>query len=108
MVSRSTLPRIRPPRSWPASGMPVLAGRDALAATIAPVTGPEADAMAEATRRAERAASRLIARTGPQALDRPGLAAVRSAIQVYRDGGSITPAIGHAWLALVLHPAAHP
>jgi len=83
-------------------GMLVLPDRAALAATIAPVTGPEADAMAEATRRAERAVSRLIARTGPQALDRPGLAAVRSAIQVYREGGSITPAIGHAWLALVL------
>ena len=83
-------------------GQPVLSSRAALAATIAPFTGPAADAMADATRRAERAASRLITRTGPQALDRPGLAAVRSAIQVYRDGGSITPAIGHAWLALVL------
>jgi hypothetical protein len=88
-------------------GQPVLPGRGALAATIAPLTGPEADAMAEATRRAERVAARLVTRAGPQALDAPGLAAVRSAIQVYRDGGSITPAVGHAWLALVL-PAAHP
>jgi hypothetical protein len=83
-------------------GPPVVVDRAALAATIAALTDPQADAMAEATRRAERAAARLITRTGPQALDRPGLAAVRSAIQVYRDGGSITPAIGHAWLALVL------
>jgi Domain of unknown function (DUF4192) len=83
-------------------GQPVLPGRAALAATIAPLTGPEADAMAEATRRAERAASRLITRGGPHALDGPGLTAVRSAVQVYRDGGSITPAVGHAWLALVL------
>ena len=83
-------------------GLPVLAGRDALAATIAPVTGAEAEAMVEATRQAERAASRIIAATGPAALDAPGLAAVRSAIEVYREGGSITPAVGHTWLALVL------
>jgi hypothetical protein len=85
-----------------AMGQPVLPGRDALAATIAPLTGPEAEAMAEATRRAERAAARLVTRTGPGGLDGPGLAAVRAAIQLYRDGGSISPAVGHAWLALVL------
>jgi hypothetical protein len=83
-------------------GQPVLPGRAALAASIAALTGPEADAMADATGRAERVAARLVTRGGPQALDAPGLAAVRSAIQVYRDGGSITPAVGHAWLALVL------
>jgi hypothetical protein len=85
-----------------ATGQPVLPGRDALAATIAPLAGPDADAMVEATRRAERVGARLTARTGPSGLDVPGLAAVRAAIQVYRDGGSITPAAGHAWLALVL------
>ena len=85
-----------------ATGQPVLPGRDALAATIAPLAGPDADAMAQATRRAERVGARLTARTGPSGLDVPGLAAVRAAIQVYRDGGSITPAAGHAWLALVL------
>jgi hypothetical protein len=84
------------------SGHPVLPSRQALAATIAPVTDPEADAMAEATRRAERAGLRLITTGGPAALDRPGLAIVRAAIGVYRDGGTITPAIGFAWLALVL------
>ena len=83
-------------------GLPVLSGRDALAATITPVTGPEAAAMANATRQAERVGARLIARTGPATLDVPGLAAVRSAIEVYREGGAITPAVGHAWLALVL------
>jgi hypothetical protein len=84
------------------TGLPVLPSRAALAATIDPVSGSVADEMAEATRRAERAASRLSARVGPQALDGPGLAAVRAAIGVYRGGGSITPAIGHAWLALAL------
>ena len=83
-------------------GLAVLSGRAELAATIAPVTGAEAEAMAEATRRAERAGTRLIAGGGPAALDAPGLAAVRSAIEVYRRGGSVTAAVGHAWLALVL------
>jgi hypothetical protein len=81
--------------------MSVLAGRDVVAATIAPVTGPAAEAMREATKRAERAA-RLLAASGLQALDRAGLVAVRTALGVYRDGGSLTPAISFAWLALVL------
>ena len=84
------------------SGRPVLPSRQDLAATIAPVGGPEAEAMAEATRRAERAGLRIITTGGPAALDPPGLAVVRAAIQVYRDGGSITPAIGFAWLSVVL------
>jgi hypothetical protein len=83
-------------------GMPVLVDRDALAATIASVTGAEAAAMVQATRHAERTAAWMTVRTGPQALEAPGLAAVRSAIEVYRDGGSVTPAVGHAWPALVL------
>jgi Domain of unknown function (DUF4192) len=83
-------------------GMPVLSDRPAVAASIAPVSGPEAAAMAKATRQAERVGARLIAGTGPAALDVPGLAAVQSAIEVYREGGSIIPAVGHAWLALVL------
>jgi hypothetical protein len=85
-----------------AIGEPPRSGRDALAATIAPLTGPDADALAAATRRAERAAARLVTRAGPGGLDGPGLAAVRAAIQVYRDGGSVSPSVGHAWLALVL------
>jgi hypothetical protein len=58
--------------------------------------------MRQATQQAERAASRLITRRGRGALDRPGLTAVRAAIHLYRDDGSIVPAIGYAWLALVL------
>ena len=45
-----------------ASGSAVLADRDALAATIAPVTGA-AEAMARETRRAERIAAKLMAST---------------------------------------------
>jgi hypothetical protein len=95
------------PSSHPASaaltaaGLPVLPGRDAVAATIAPVAGSAAQAMTDATGRAERAA-RLLDASGPQALEKAGLVAVSSAIGVYRDGGSLTPAISFAWLALVL------
>jgi hypothetical protein len=84
------------------AGLPVLPGRDALAVTIAPLTGPAAEAMAEATRRAERVAARLIASAGPRALERPGLAAVRAAVQAYRDGRTVSSPVRHAWLALVL------
>lgn len=45
---------------------------------------------------------RLTNRTGSGAVERAGLAAVQEAIQLYRDGGSITAPIKHAWLALVL------
>ena len=58
--------------------------------------------MAEATRTAERIAARFTATGGPGGLDRPGLAAVASAVGIYRDGGAITAAIRHAWLAVVL------
>ena len=84
------------------AGLPVLASRAALAATIAPLTGPAADAMTAATQRAERVAARLTARAGQQALDGPGLAAVRAAIAAYRDGGTVSSPMRHAWLALVL------
>jgi len=84
------------------AGLPVLPGRDALAATIAPLTGPVIEAMAQATRRAERVAARITATAGPRALDGPGLAAVRTMVQAYRDGRTIISPVRHAWLALVL------
>ena len=76
---------------WPPSGQRVLASREAVAATIAPVTGADAEAMRTATQQAERAAARLITRKGPQALERPGLTAIRAAIGLYRDGGVSRP-----------------
>jgi hypothetical protein len=85
-----------------AAGLLVLPGRNALAATIAPVTGAEAEAMRQATQQAERAARRLIVTGGWTAVERAGLTAVRASIGLYRDGGSVLPAIGFAWLALVL------
>jgi hypothetical protein len=84
------------------TGRPVVADRAALAATIAPLTGPAANSMRTATRRAERTAVRLIARDGPHALDGPGLDAVGDAIRIYRDGGSLRPDARSAWLTLAL------
>src|ERR1017187_7108131 len=57
------------------TGQLVRADRAALAATIAPLTGSQANAMREATRWAQRARTRLITRAGPRALDAPGRAA---------------------------------
>jgi hypothetical protein len=85
-----------------ATGRPVLAGREALGATIAPFTGAAAEAAQQAALQAERAARRLIASGGQKVVEQAGLTAVRAAIGVYRDGGSLTPAIGFAWLAHVL------
>ena len=84
------------------TGQLVRADRAALAATIAPLTGSQANAMREATRWAQRAGTRLVTRAGPRALDAPGRAAVQAAIAAYRDGGSISDPGRLAWLALVL------
>jgi hypothetical protein len=84
------------------TGPPVMADRDALAATIAPVTGLLASKMRKATLRAEGIAVSLVTRSGPRALYQPGLTAVQAAISTYRDGGSISPEARQAWLALVL------
>ena len=95
-------------RSHPASqaladsGLAALPDREALAATVAPVTGPAASKMRTATRRAERAAVRLVTRDGPGALCQRGLKAVQDAISTYRAGDAIEPDNRHAWLALVV------
>lgn len=90
-----------------ASGKSVLAGRDELAAIIAPVTGTLAETMERQTRRAERIAAELIARTaGEGTPGRPviehGLKAVQAAITTYQGGGTIQHCYQFAWLALVL------
>ena len=92
-----------------ACGSAVLGDRDALAATIAPVTGSAAEAMARETRRAERIAAKLMtSATGTESPGRQrpvidgGLTAVQAAISTYREGGSIEHYGQLAWLALVL------
>jgi hypothetical protein len=92
------------------AGRPVLASRAALAQTVAPVTGQEAEAMSRATRRAEARARRLVREAGNTARRRarrralygPGLAAVADAITRYREGRSLPSRQAAAWLALVL------
>jgi Ni/Co efflux regulator RcnB len=92
------------------AGKRVLASRAALAQTIAPVTGEEAEAMARATRRAEAHARRLIREAGirtgrkarRRALHGPGLLAVNEAITRYRNGQGLGSRNSTAWLALVL------
>jgi hypothetical protein len=92
-----------------AAGAAVLPGRDALAATIAPVSGAEADSMTRATARAVKRGSRLERREqapGRKSSHRPveisGTRAVAAAIRTYRDGGSITSNDQAAWLTLAL------
>ena len=71
------------------SGRQVLASRDQLAASIAPITGNAAEAMRQETTRAERIAARLLAEatraggTSRPVIDR-GLGAVQAAIGIYR------------------------
>jgi hypothetical protein len=90
-----------------AIGRTVLASREDLAASIAPVGGPVAETMRQETKRAERVAARLLTdSTKAGSTVRPvverGLGAVQAAIGIYRDGGSITEASQFAWLALAL------
>jgi len=91
-----------------AAGGPVLASRDELAATVAPVTGDAAERMRDTTREAEeriaRAVDRVV-RSGRKASVRRliagvGLPAVSAAISRYRDGGSLEP--GEAALLTVV------
>lgn len=90
--------------------MPVLASREELAATLAPVTGPDAELMQQATRRAEEHAVRLIervARTGRRAAARrliavAGVEAVTEVITACRRGDRVPPGHSAAWLTVVL------
>jgi len=68
-----------------------LRSRAALAATIAPATGPAAESMRQATVRAERRISEAAPRRhAMQQAYTEGLRAVRVAVAAYRRGGQIT------------------
>jgi Domain of unknown function (DUF4192) len=96
-------------RAVAVEGARVLASRDALAATVAPVTGAPAEHMREATREAEEQVARAIARaarSGRKASVRRliatvGLPVVSEAIRLYRAGGRLQPDEA-AWLTVVL------
>ncbi len=76
-------------------GGPVLAGRAAVAARVAPLGGIAAESMRQATRRAERHIAQLLAKVRKSArlgavrhmIVAEGLAAVGAMIARYRDGG---------------------
>jgi len=96
-------------RAMAAESARVLASRDALAATVAPVTGAAAEQMRQATREAEEQVARAIARaarSGRKASVRRliatvGLPAVAEGIRRYRGGGRLEPQEA-AWLTVVL------
>lgn len=93
-----------------AAGSQVLGTRSDLAATVAPLTGPEGEAMRVATRRAEARAARLLARverSGKAAAARrliatDGLRAVFETITRYRAGERPRNDDEFAWLTIVL------
>jgi Domain of unknown function (DUF4192) len=96
-----------------AAGMPARPDRASLAASLAPVTGPAADSMRQATERALLRTEELIVSHAPGSAPSPtpgglwlvveaGREAVRSAIGVYRRGGQLTDHDQLAWLSVTI------
>jgi hypothetical protein len=85
-------------RALAAVGDPVLSGRAALAARVAPLGGIAAESMRQATRRAERHVTRLLSRVRKSSrlgaarrmIIAEGLTAVGTMITRYRGGGRFT------------------
>jgi Domain of unknown function (DUF4192) len=92
------------------AGKQVLADRGALAASIAPVTGADAEGMRWATRRAEQHVVQIIARVRKSTrlgaarymIACEGLAAVGDMIALYRRGGTYSTEYQLAWLTVAL------
>jgi hypothetical protein len=96
-----------------AEGVPgVLASRDGLAALVAPVTGAEATAMQQATRRARARRARLLSRpaksdaglSGYALAAAEGVTAVKAAMDRFRHGGALTAGEA-AWLTVAMRDA---
>jgi hypothetical protein len=86
-----------------AAGMAARPDRASLAGTLAPLTGPAAEAMAQATERAVRRTHELAASPGGMRLViEAGREAVRAAIGIYRRGGQITDVDQLAWLTVTV------
>ena len=93
-----------------AAGISVLADRAEVAARVAPVGGSTAASMREATRRAERHASQLLAKVrksarlgaARQMIAAAGLTAVGTMIAAYRGGGSYATDYQIAWITVAL------
>ncbi len=91
------------------AGLAAYPDRDAVAATLAPLTGEAARVMDQAIERACVRAQALMDRARRSAAGNPlrlvvsqGRRAVREAIGVYRGGGRITDEDRFAWLAVTL------
>ncbi|MBV9095173.1 MAG: DUF4192 domain-containing protein [Streptosporangiaceae bacterium] len=93
------------------AGTPVLAGRAAVAARIAPLGGTAAESMRQATRRAEQHAARQLAKVRASSrigaarrlIAAEGLAAVAAMITAYRAGGQVSSNDQIARLTVALH-----
>jgi hypothetical protein len=88
--------------SLQAQGATAAPSRSALAATIAPVTGPEAEAMKRATARAEHAAMRQFHDGGKAAWYEAGRKSVIRFVTTYRDGRAVTSPARIARLTVAL------
>ncbi len=92
------------------AGDPVLADRAAVAARVAPLGGIAAESMRQATRRAERHASQLLAKVrksrrigaARQLIAAEGLNEVGVMIAAYRAGGRYTTDYQIAWITVAL------
>jgi uncharacterized protein DUF4192 len=84
------------------AGYTAAENRDAVATVLAPVSGPEAQAMAEATRQAEIAAAGQLASLSEEAVVALERQLVQDIIQAYRDGQPVTdPAVlARVWVSL--------
>ena len=92
------------------AGQRVLADRAAVAARVAPLGGIAAESMRQATRRAEKHASQLLAKVrkagrigaARQMIAAEGLNAVGTMIATYRAGGKYTTDYQIAWVTVAL------
>jgi hypothetical protein len=84
------------------AGIGAMANRAAVAASIAPVGGPYADAMARATEQAERMLADDLAAKGPDPVRVACVELVRAAIARYRDGETVTDHLQLARIAVAL------
>ena len=92
------------------AGDQVLADRAAVAARVAPLGGTAAESMRQATRRAERHVSQVLAKVrkssrlgaARQMIAAEGLNAVGSMIRTYRSGGRFTTDYQVAWITVAL------
>ena len=99
---------VTPPGVHPASaqligmGATAAASRDVIAASIAPLTGPDAEAVLEAAGQAWQEAGDQVGAGGEEGLEAFWIENVRQAIGTYRDGGRVTDLLVFARLALAL------